>query len=109
MAAKHNIVLDQGSDYILNFNFERNNAPLVLTGYSIRGHIRPTPSSSTLTGSFTGTTVNAATGSFRISLSATTSAAITAGLYYYDVELYNGALVTRVLQGTLQVTQEVTR
>lgn len=108
-APKYNIVLDQGSDYTLNFDFERNGAPLVLTGYAIRGHIRPTKSSTTLTASFTGTTVDASIGSFKISLLAATSAALAAGLYHYDIEIYYGTLVSRVLQGTLQITQEVTR
>lgn len=108
-APKYNIIIDQGSDYVLNFDFERNGVPLPLNGYSIRGHIRPTRTSSTLTASFTGTTVDASIGSFKISLLAATSTTIAAGLYYYDIEIYNGSLISRVLQGTLQITQEVTR
>lgn len=108
-APKYNIVVDQGSDYTLNFDFKRDGVPLVLTGYAIRGHIRPTKSSNTLTASFTGTTVDASAGRFKISLLAATSSALAAGLYYYDVEIYYGASVSRVLQGTLQITQEVTR
>jgi len=109
MAAKYNIIIDQGSDYTLNFTFERNNVAMDLTGYNVRGHIRPTITSSTLTASFTGTVIDASMGRFKISLLAGTSGALAAGLYYYDIEIYNGALVTRVLQGTLQITPEVTR
>ena len=46
---------------------------------------------------------------FIVTISATKSAAITApGKYVYDIESTEGAVVTRILEGTLTVTPEVT-
>ena len=110
MAAYHNLVIDQGSDFDLKLTLKQNNVNLTsLTGYSIRSQIRQTKTATTVTASFTGTVVNDAQGIFLISLPAATSTAITAGEYYYDVELYKGALITRILEGKIRVTQEVTR
>lgn len=109
MAAKYNIVLDQGSDYNLSMNLTNAGTAVDLTGYSIRGQIRPTIISSTLSASFTGTTVSDSLGQFLITLSASTSAAMSPGVYYYDVEIYKNPYVTRLLEGTLTVRPEVTR
>jgi len=110
MAAYHNLVIDQGSDYNLKFTLKQNNINLTtLTGYSIRSQIRQTKTATTVTASFTGTVVDDAQGIFLISLPAVTSASITAGEYYYDVELYKDTLVTRILEGKIRITQEVTR
>lgn len=109
MSTKYNITLDQGSDYILDLNLSRAGIELDLTGYAIRGQIRPTITSSTLSASFTGTVVDASLGQFQISLSAATTAAMTHGMYYYDVEIYKSPYVTRLLEGTLLVRPEVTR
>ena len=45
---------------------------------------------------------------FHVNISATASAAIAAGKYVYDVENVSSSDVTRVLEGTLIVTPEVT-
>ena len=46
-----------------------------------------------------------------MSLSNSQTAAISAGKYYYDIELVNtgSSVVTRLLQGVARVTPEVTR
>lgn len=46
---------------------------------------------------------------FIVTISATKSAAITApGKYVYDIESTEGAVVTRIIEGSLTVTPEVT-
>ena len=45
---------------------------------------------------------------FHVNISATASAAIAAGKYVYDIENVSSNDVTRVLEGTLIVTPEVT-
>jgi hypothetical protein len=109
MAAKYNIIVDQGSDYDLSVNLTNDGVAIDLTGYAIRGQIRPTITSATLSASFTGTTVLASSGQFLISLTAATTTAMSPGLYYYDVEIYKSPYVTRLLEGTLTVRPEVTR
>lgn len=50
-----------------------------------------------------------ASGEITLSLTASETAAVPAGTYVYDLELVSGAVVTRVLQGELTVSAEVTR
>ena len=44
-------------------------------------------------------------------LPATTSTAMTAGAYFYDLEIHtaNDAIVKRLIEGTVTINQEVTR
>ena len=60
---------------------------------------------------FTGTVVNATNGQLQISLTAAQTAAISPGKYFYDVEIFTSgdAVVTRLIQGSVVVTPEVTR
>ena len=54
---------------------------------------------------------NAASGTLKMSLPYATTANISAGKYYYDLEIYNSSAnsITRLLQGVARVTQNVTR
>ena len=83
-----------------------------LTGYSARSHIRSKRASSTLTAEFLCEVVAPATnGVVKMTLTNAASSAIPAGLYYYDLEIYTSgdAIVKRILQGEIVLTQEVTR
>ena len=110
-AGKYDLTIDQGSSFALNMTVQEDNTAKNLTGYSVRAQLRPTQTSSTLTATFTGTVVNATDGEIQISLTATESAAINPGKYFYDVEIYTAsdAIVTRLIQGSAVVTPEVTR
>ena len=110
-AGKYDLTIDQGSSFALDMTVQEDNAAKNLTGYSVRAQLRPTQTSSTLTATFTGTVVNATDGEIQISLTATESAAINPGKYFYDVEIYTAsdAIVTRLIQGSAVVTPEVTR
>lgn len=108
MAAKYNIIVDQGSDFSLGMNFKLNGAPRNLTGYSIRGDIKKTLTS-TAAASFTCQVINDALGEFVIRLNSSVSTTMDPGLYLYDVEIYSDTGVTRVLEGTLTVRPEVTK
>lgn len=107
-SAKHNLIIDQGSDFNMKLTFRQDKVNMNLTGYNIRGQIRQAKSSGTVIASFTGTVVNAATGEFMLSMPAATSSAILPGTYFYDVEVY-GASTTRALEGKVIITPEVTR
>jgi hypothetical protein len=50
-----------------------------------------------------------ASGSIGIYISATSSSAFTFTDAIYDLELYNGATVTRILEGQVKIRKEVTR
>jgi hypothetical protein len=48
-------------------------------------------------------------GTVMLSLSATETANISAGRYVYDIELTTGNTITRIVEGIVTVTPEVTR
>ena len=108
-AGNYNISIDQGSDFSLQLTVQESGSAKDLTGFSVRGQMRPTIDSSTLTASFTGTVTNASSGICTISLPYTITTDITVGQYAYDIELYTVSTVQRLLQGTATIKGEVTR
>ena len=110
-AGKYDLVIDQGSSFALDLTVQEEGAAKNLSGYNVRGQMRPTITSSTLTATFTGSVINASNGAVQISLSASQTAAIAPGKYFYDVEIFTSgdAIVTRLIQGTVVVSPEVTR
>lgn len=110
-AGTYDIVIDQGSDFAIEVQVKEDDTPQNLSTHSARAQLRPTPTSSTLSATFTCTITNAAQGRIKMSLGNTTTAGITSGKYYYDLELVNtnNNTVTRLLQGVARVTPEVTR
>lgn len=111
MAANYDIVIEQGA----TFTFTVTVTGLNLTGYTARMQGRPSHASPdkvfNLTSS-SGISIAPATNSIlTITISATATAAISApssGVYDLEIES-GGGVVTRILQGTYQVTPEVTR
>lgn len=87
--------------------------PMNLTGYTARLQVRSLPSSPdavlTLTTENGGITITALTGFVAVTASATQTTAIDEGTYVYDIELVNGSIVTRLAQGQVVVSPEVTR
>jgi hypothetical protein len=110
-AGKYDIVIDQGSSFALDLTVQEDGSAKNLNTYSVRSQLRPHITSSTLTATFTGTVVNATNGQLQISLTAAQTAAISPGKYFYDVEIFTSgdAVVTRLIQGSVVVTPEVTR
>jgi len=111
-AATYNLVIDQGSDFTLDLVVKESGSVKNLTGYSARAQLRTKKDASgDAAASFTCTVTDAANGGLRMELSNATSSAISAGRYYYDLEIHTGsdAVVKRLIQGEVTVNQEVTR
>lgn len=113
-AGSYDILLEQGANYDQTFTWSVDGSPVNLTGYSARMQIRPAVTSSTVTFDFTSATtpiaLGGAAGTIRLRMSATETASVTAGAYVYDLELVSGSgIVTRLLQGAVSVSPEVTR
>ena len=108
-AGKYNITIDQGSDFSIQLTIKESGTAKNLTGYSARAQLRPTITSSTLTATFTCTVTNASGGILKMELGNTATAALQPGQYYYDLEIYTGSLVQRLVQGGATVRAEVTR
>ena len=108
-AGKYNITIDQGSDFALQLTIKENAVAKNLTGFSVRGQIRPSTTSSTVSASFTGSIVNATSGILKIEIPNTTTVNMSAGKYVYDTEIYTSSVVQRLLQGNATVRAEITR
>lgn len=110
-AATYNLNIDQGSDFAIQLTIKENSVAKDLTGYSARAQLRSTKTSSIVSGSFTCTITDEVNGVLKMELTNAVSSGMSAGSYYYDLEIYtaNDAFVARLLQGKVNLTQEVTR
>ena len=108
-AGKYNITIDQGSDFSVQLTIKESGTAKNLTGYNARAQLRPSITSTTLSGTFTCTITNAAGGIVTMALGYSTTASLVPGKYFYDLEIYTGSVVQRLIQGNATVRGEVTR
>ena len=101
-AARYDLVIDQGSDFAVEFTVAEAGVVKNLTGYSARAQLRPSKGSSELSATFTATIPT---------LGNAASSSLTAGRFFYDLEIFssNNLVVSRLLFGEVTLTQEVTR
>lgn len=111
MAANLNLSIDQGSTYELVLTvYQPDGSAMDLTGYAVRGQIRPTVASDTVAAEFTGSVLDPATdGKLKVALTEEQTTALDLAQYVYDVEIYATGYVKRVIQGKVAVSFEVTR
>lgn len=109
MATKANLIIDQGTTYSTSIDItDTDGTPIDLTNYTGAAQIRKHFTSSNAT-SFS-VTLGGVEGTLTLALSANTTANLVAGRYVYDVELTsNTGAVSRVLEGIVTVTPNVTR
>lgn len=109
MAIKANIVIDQGADFSTSILLRDDSGNLLeLDGYTVAAQMRKTYTSSTAV-TFTAT-LETATSEVILSLTNSQTSALTPGRYVYDVELTTpSSTKTRLVQGIVTVTPEVTR
>lgn len=109
MAIKANLVIDQGTDYETVINVTDENGDIVnLSGYTGTAQMRRHYSSSAQT-AFT-VTVSAQSGAVTLAMNAATTNATSAGRYVYDCELRSSSnIVSRLIEGIVTVTPQVTR
>ena len=113
-APKYDIVIDQGSDFALSIIMKNDGIPVDLTGYSGRGQLRESKNAANPTASFVVTITDAVNGALTVEMLHSVSSGITAGVYWYDIEIYLGSegsetAVTRLFGGKATVTGEITR
>ena len=112
MSAKYNLVCDQATTFNFQFQIKNDSTPWNLTGYTGTMTVRPFVGAST-------TTVVASTangrmvfdnlnGRITVTIDATTTGAISASRYAYDLVVTTGATTTRLLEGKFIVTGAVT-
>jgi hypothetical protein len=80
-----------------------------ITGRTYSSQIRSQQDSTTIKASFTCTVTSGATGQVTCVLSATSSAALSAGLYFWDLQENASGVISTILSGNVTVLADVTR
>jgi hypothetical protein len=109
MAAISNLYIDQGSTFsaIITIRGSDGNA-LNLNGFTVASQMRKSYGSTTAY-AFEASVYDAPTGKVRLQLSATASSGIKPGRYLYDIEITSGSNKTRVVEGLVIITAEITK
>jgi hypothetical protein len=109
MAAISNLYIDQGSTFsaIITIRGSDSNA-LNLTGFTVASQMRKSYGSTTAY-DFEASVYDAPTGKVRLQLSASASSAIKPGRYLYDIEITSGSTKTRVVEGLVIISAEITK
>ena len=109
-AGTYNFTLEQGATFNRILTLQENSSAMNLTGYSVASKFRSTHDSSTVVGTFTCTISDAANGKITLSMTNSTTSAVEEGIYVYDVEITaSSGAITRILQGKVTLTPQVTR
>ena len=114
-SSRHNFTIEQGTTLMKPFIWkDSDGVPVDLTGYTAKMQVRQSPQSGTVLLELSTTngriTLGGASGTITLALIASTTAAINWRRGVYDIELTSGdGTVTRLIEGEIQVSKEVTR
>ncbi len=123
-AARYSFIIEQGATTNIQVTWQDESGSVDLSGYGARMQIRPTVDSSTVYLSLSsslqldGTGLNMSgsdgetavqSGSIGIYISAATSSVLNFDTAYYDLEMVSGNEVTRLLEGQVKLSKNVTR
>lgn len=109
MATKANLVIDQGSNFETDLNLsDENGDAIALIGYTANSQIRKWYTSTSPAAVFTAS-INSYAGVITLSLTSEQTSNLVSGRYVYDVEINNGTTVSRIVEGIVTVTPQVTR
>jgi hypothetical protein len=114
-AANYDITIEQGATFQLNIVWKApNGTPIDLTGYTARMQVREKVSSTATLLSLTtengGIALGGAAGTIAVTAAATLTDDITTKRGVYDLELVSsGGVVTRLIEGCVTISPEVTR
>lgn len=112
MAAFVELYIDQGTTFnnVINLTDDITNTPINVAGYIVRGQLRRSYYSSNPSANLTCTITDAANGEITLSMTDTQTSQIKAGRYLFDLETKDtNNVVSRVLEGIITVTPEITR
>lgn len=113
IAGIYNITMDQGAQWTLTVVYDNNNGtPIDLTGYTARMQVRPKFGADnavlTLSSVSGGIVITPLTGTLNLTATTAQTADIPGGFYVYDLEIDNAGIVTRLMQGSVTVRDQVT-
>lgn len=105
------LTLDQGSTFETTIDLINEDGTAInVAGCIFSSQIRKSYYSSGITANLTVTVANTANGNLTLTLNAATTTNIAAGRYLYDVKMTDTAnVVTRIVEGIITVTPQVTK
>lgn len=105
------LTVDQGTTFESTIDLVNDDgSPVNIASYLFSGQIRKSYYSSSTTAEFSIQIVDAANGEANIILTSETTASIKPGRYVYDIKMTDTQnTVTRIVEGILTVTPQVTR
>jgi hypothetical protein len=112
MAAYVELYMDQGANFrnVINLTDDVTNVAVPLANYTVRSQMRRSYYSANATANIVCTITDSPSGEITMSLDSANTASIKAGRYLFDLETVDGnGFVSRVLEGIITVTPQVTR
>lgn len=113
MSKEHKFYIEQGATFIRNMNYKIDNVPVDLSTYTAKMQIRKDYGSeilyielSTENGRIE---LNNPEGRIKLEIDADATELLNFETGVYDIELYTGSQVIRLLQGTVFLDREVTK
>jgi hypothetical protein len=108
--ADQDLILTRGDTETLVVTITTDGSTAVdITGRTYRAQIRSQQDSTTIKASFTCVVTSGASGQVTCTLSATSSSALSAGLYFWDLEENASGVISTILSGNVTVLADVTR
>ena len=108
--ADQDLIITRGDTETLVVTITTDGSTAVdITGRTYTSQIRTQQDSTTIKASFTCTVTSGAAGQVTCVLSATSSAALSAGLYFWDLQENASSVISTILAGTVTVLADVTR
>ena len=118
MSVVYNTTIDQGADWFFTVTYaDPNGTPINITDYTAAMQMRSIPQSPraflTLTTENGGIEIDGTAGVVNLHATSEQTMVIDEGAYVYDIEIYSPAspdvITTRLVQGQILVTAQVTR
>lgn len=112
MSAYVELYIDQGATFssVITMVDDLTNSAVNVSGYSAQSQIRRSPYSANITANLVCTISDAANGQITLSLDSANTSNIQSGRYLFDVLVTDtNDVVTRILEGTMTVTPQITR
>ena len=109
--ADQDLIITRGDTETLVVTITSDDAgtPVNITGRTYKAQIRTQQDSTTIKASFVCTVTAGSSGQVTCVLSATDSATLSAGLYFWDLEENASGVVSTILSGNVTVLADVTR
>lgn len=109
---KYSITAYQGSTFSRSFTYAIDGAPVDLTGYTARMQVRENYESVStifnLTTENGGISIDGPNGVITVTIAASSTTNAEPGKFRYDLEIIDGGIVNRLLEGRFTIKPEVT-